>query len=254
MNGNPTRIPVLEDLDDLEGNGHIVLRKDKPNSAKYRIYLNEDDYTSTLFQELSSFKESYVGLIRASKNVFDVYEDKIRKADQEVHWPFIEKMLKPEEELLEGLFSIYIFVVKFYSVIKIFQWHRNLSDPELISNLHRMAFNALEEIQVKMFDLHKSLFIFGEYKDAEIFYGMFRHDDVPDLRFFSKIYRLFQRLDLEKEFEPLMDLLWKISYELIPFQGYREVLNLKNKDTGDWKTILTAYIRKFGLGRHTWMK
>lgn len=253
MNGDPTRIPILNDLKDLEREGLIVLRKDKPNSAFYRIYLNEDDPKSSLFQELSSFKEYFVRLLQASIKVFDEYENEIKNLDQEVHWPVVRRIIKHEDELLRGFFTIYIFMVKLYSVVRIFQWHKNISDPEVISNLYLMAFDTLEEIQVKVFELQKTLFVFGEYKDNEIFSQMFGHGDEPNLPFFSKIYGIFQRYNLGKEFEPLMNILWSISLELIPFQDYRQVLKLKNKDRRDWKSILIDYRMKFNHGRQSWM-
>lgn len=74
MKGDPSRLTVLNMLDELKDECMIDLRTDKPNSQIYRIYPNENNLIVTISNELEEFETAFVKLLEKSK-------ERIKKKD-----------------------------------------------------------------------------------------------------------------------------------------------------------------------------
>ena len=59
MKGDPSRITVLNILNELEEEGWIIARKDKPNSQIYKLYANDKNLLVSLDQELEELREGF---------------------------------------------------------------------------------------------------------------------------------------------------------------------------------------------------
>jgi hypothetical protein len=66
MKGDPSRITILNILDELKEDDLIVLRKDKPNSQIYRIYPNNKNALVSVSRELNDFEQAYVAFLKKS--------------------------------------------------------------------------------------------------------------------------------------------------------------------------------------------
>jgi hypothetical protein len=240
MKGNPSRLTVLNHINHLQERNVIVLRKDKPNSQIYRIYVNQDDIKTSIYLELSQFKTSYFKLLDAALAQFDLIESRFRGLDEDVQWPWIRKCLKEEEYLLRPLIEIYILILNIYTVVKIFQWNKEVSSKETMSEIFLITHKLLQEIQQKLFDTSKKLYVFRNYDEREMSFDLINYNIRPELKSLARMLRAFQFYDLEREFEPVMEILWKMTSHLISFEDY-PFLHLKKKEKDDWRIVLSRY-------------
>jgi hypothetical protein len=75
MKGDPSRMTVLNILDELEYEGWIIARKDKPNSQIYKLYANDANLLVSLDRELDELENAFMQL---SYRLKEVYEDGMR--------------------------------------------------------------------------------------------------------------------------------------------------------------------------------
>lgn len=97
MKGDPSRITVLNILDELEDEKMIVMRTDKPNSQIYRIYSNENNILVTISNELEEFEIAYSKLLDKSKEKLqtkDVFLENLKKLSihelNQDEWSYID--------------------------------------------------------------------------------------------------------------------------------------------------------------------
>lgn len=237
MKGNPSRITVLNHIRSLAEDHTIVLVKDKPNSPIYQIYVNEDDIKASLYVELAQIKASYSNLLDASLLQLESIEAKFRGLDEDVQWPWIRKCLKDEENLLTPLLQIYILILNVFAVVKTYQWHKEISNKETISDMYMLVHRFLQEMQEKLFVTTKQLYLFRNYDENEMSFDLLDYNIRPDLKSFSRMLETFQSWQLEREFSPVMGILWKMTYKSISLDNY-PFLKLKKKERTDWRKIL----------------
>ena len=235
-----SRIPVLNSIDYLEAEELIIARMDKPNSQRYRLYINQGNMRAKLIKDLNTFKRCFIHLLDISQKQFDRWEIKIRKLDPGFYWDYMRKIMLIEENLLSGLFSIYLFVVNTFTIVGIVKWLNKTRDSEILSNMYFIIFQTMEHIQIRLHDLVSSLYAFGDETKEEIVTFMPKYSPKPDLKFFAYLLDLSKEYKLQEAMPPVIDILWKISLDLIPFSEYEDKIRLI-KDKTDWKKILSMY-------------
>ena len=65
------RIATLAHIDWLESKKMIICQLENPNSQIYKIYINKDNRLSSVLVELEEFKEAYLNLLEASRNIIN---------------------------------------------------------------------------------------------------------------------------------------------------------------------------------------
>src|SRR3954449_2872259 len=63
MAGNPTRITVLDAINDLEKKHLILTKKDKPNSQIYKIFTSSETVVGESMNNLLEMKEALLNLL-----------------------------------------------------------------------------------------------------------------------------------------------------------------------------------------------
>ncbi|MBV9178217.1 MAG: hypothetical protein JO297_14395 [Nitrososphaeraceae archaeon] len=133
MNGNPSRITVLNILDRLEYEGMIIARKEKENSQVYQLFINNENVIIPKKQLLDDFKNSYLELVDKSKEKIDP------KADN--------------TNLINSLLWLYEHFVGMCIFATLFTWAQKINDKQDLNKLSTMAFNNLQEMQSKLIDV-----------------------------------------------------------------------------------------------------
>lgn len=145
-----------------------------------------------------------------------------------------------EEDLLAGLFSIYLFVLNTFTIVGIVKWLKKIHDSEILSNMYFIIFQTMQHIQIRLHDLVSSLYAFDADTKEEIVTFMPKYSAKPDLKFFAGLLDFSKQYKLQEAMSPVIDILWKISLDLIPFSDYEDKIRL-SKDKTDWKNILSMY-------------
>jgi hypothetical protein len=134
MKGDPSRITVLNTLNELEEEGWIIARKEKPNSQIYKLYANDKNLLVSLDQELEELEKAFTQflcklkeILEADKKFFKSHlvKDRIRLLHLEY------KSFNRTEKELEKIYSI----LDNYNqvLIKPYTPNPNMPEPELVS-------------------------------------------------------------------------------------------------------------------------
>src|SRR6266571_4178586 len=83
LKGNPSRITILNILEELKGNEMLVERKDKPNSQLIHLYINNENLLVSVSKELDDFEKALISLLEKTKVKFD-NEYTIGKSDSKL--------------------------------------------------------------------------------------------------------------------------------------------------------------------------
>src|SRR5919197_1878913 len=67
MDGNPSRITVLNILDCLEASKLIIAKKKKTNSQIYNLYINNENFLISEKQRLDDLKNGFLHLLEKAK-------------------------------------------------------------------------------------------------------------------------------------------------------------------------------------------
>ena len=92
----------------------------------------------------------------------------------------MRKIMLIEENLLSGLFSIYLFVVNTFTIVGIVKWLNKTRDSEILSNMYFIIFQTMEHIQIRLHGLVSSLYAFGDETKDEIVTFMPKSSAKPD--------------------------------------------------------------------------
>jgi predicted transcriptional regulator len=221
---NYSRMPVLNTINKLLENGLIIKEKDKNRKRTYHLFVNYQNIVTSLREELGAFKYFYFELL-----------------DQAI--PVINNLLKDEGEegkyfqywnLLNALIYPYKYLCIMYITSDIFLWHRRPLDNDTLHRKFEIFLKTIKKIHSKLLKI---------WPDSE------SESIVSPILFsssfgFSKSYieemlERFEEYGLGDSAEPVLDVLWKISYPILPLvdpSSYNE--HLKNGTLKDWRAVL----------------
>jgi hypothetical protein len=105
-----------------------------------------------------------------------------------------------------------------------------------------MANKFLQDIQKKLFDTTKKLYVFRKYNENDMNLDLLNYNIEPNVETFSRMLRIFQKWELEREFFPIMELLWKMTVKSIEPDDY-PYLKLEEAEKSNWRVILSRHPR-----------
>jgi hypothetical protein len=237
MNGDPSRITVLKILDKLEQYELIISTKDKPNSQRLHLYINKEDVFVSVSQDLEEFK-----------NTFFVLLDKT--VERARHIPARDDKIGIFSMLYDDFLIFYYHILGLHITYGLRKWPNEIKDHETASRLYTVIFSRMLEIQTKIFDIQNM--ISNEIYHDEIMYN--RMNSRPQKQFIISPYLLTpkfmaevtekaEKYGLTIEAEAVLDISWKIGYEiLVPDRDLTRVVT-QMKDKGipirlrDWRRI-----------------
>jgi predicted transcriptional regulator len=221
---NYSRMPVLNTINKLLENGLIIKEQDKNRKRTFHLFVNYQNIITSLKGELDAFKYFYFELL-----------------DQAI--PVINNLLKDEGEeikslqywnLLNALIYPYKYLCIMYITSDIFLWHRRPLDNDTLHRKFEIFLKTIKKIHSKLLKI---------WPDSE------SESIVSPILFsssfgFSKSYieemlERFEEYGLGDSVEPVLDVLWKISYPILPLvdpSSYNE--HFKNGTLKDWRAVL----------------
>lgn len=251
MNGNPSRITVLKILYKLEQYGSIVVTKDKPNSQIHHLFINKGDILISVIQNLNDFKKAFFILLDKT-----VERARLSSLDDIVT---ILSMLNRE------YIFFYYHVLWLYIMYGLSRWSKEITDRETINKLYVEIFSRIVDIQSKLFDVNEIINSINRH----VSYVYYEDDLVNSLPkwlsslslfsltpdFITQILEKSKKYGLDKEVESVLDVAWKIGYDIGPFDDsifgsileYKIKKGLKGSLFDDWRKVVRIW--KYELKR-----
>jgi hypothetical protein len=206
-----SRVPIFRILTELVKEGAVT--DEKVNRREHRYFLNDDNPLVSVPAELDQFKDYFFKLIDEVNRQFNTeIEEHLRENnvdDQE--W----KMLSPatkKSSILFCLLELYQHLVGMYILRSLTIWPKKIRDIETLTKLQTEVFNRFQEIQSKLTSQRFT-------PSDEVGVYDIATDSLFKLKRFTldRIANDLHRIGVDKQFEPVIDSLWKISNKSIPF-------------------------------------
>ena len=193
-----SRIPILNSINKLLEKGLIIKEENNNRKRTYHLFVNYQNIVTSLREELAAFKHFYFELL-----------------DQAI--PVINKLLKDESEevlqywnLLNALIYPYKYLCIMYITSDIFLWHKRPLDNDTLHRKFEIFFKTTKKIHNKLLEI---------WPDSEsesivsliLFSGSFGFSK----SYIEQMLERFEEYGLSDSAEPVLDVLWKISYPIL---------------------------------------
>jgi len=133
MKGDPSRITVLNTLNELEEEGWIIARKDKPNSQIYKLYANDKNLLVSLDQELDELEKAFTQFLCKTKELFEAHVKSIKSYPPKDRIRLLRLEYKKFNRAEKELKKIYRILENYNQVlIKPYTPNPNMPEPDLV--------------------------------------------------------------------------------------------------------------------------
>ncbi|MFY9794283.1 MAG: hypothetical protein WAK17_14175 [Candidatus Nitrosopolaris sp.] len=228
-----SRMTIVKSIDDLIEMRMLIVRPDDSNQHILHLYTNKEHVVLSLFNDLEFFKHVYFRLI-------DETIKKLKKLDRMSTDPGLYMEMW---HLIDLLLMPYKYLIIMYITSDLLLWQELPLDKVTLHNKFEIVYASMKEIHTK---LHESItpFITSEFhRDLHIeplnsSLHSVQHGSSPE-HILSFLHD-YEEYRLSAFAEPVLDILWKISYPVLPnidplyASQDREALK-------DWRNIISGY-------------
>jgi hypothetical protein len=229
MNGNPSRITVLNILGRLEKEERITARRPKPNSQIYELFVNEKNLVASLTLNITEFEKAFFILLDSVNQKFSEREANLDinnndNTDSIDDTDISElKYIREKYRIIESLITLYRHYLGMYFLHATFKWSK-IADKQTLDKLHRLFYNSIEKAQRRLFDIKIGADRSHLISDP-ITYNLFelKPDKLDDF------FKYFQGFGLTDQADKVLNNLWDMSSNFVLPTFYIHYMQQKNK-------------------------
>lgn len=218
-----SRIPIIHTINSLIEKGLIIKEQDKNRKRTYHLFVNYQNIVTSLKEELDAFKYFYFELL---DQAIPVMKNLLKDEDKEVlqYWNLLNVLIYP-----------YKYLCIMYITSDVFLWHKRPLDNDTLHRKFEIFFKTTKKIHNKLLE------IWPDSESESIVVNLFLFNSLSGFSksYIEEILERFEEYGLSDSAEPVLDVLWKISYPILPLvdpSSYNE--HFKNGTLKDWRAVL----------------
>jgi hypothetical protein len=211
----------------------IVVRPDNSNSRVHHVYVNKENLLASTIIDLDDFKDALFVLLDKAKGIQKKLGSEAKRNNGD--YSIERKIYELEYIISSSIFDIYKYFFDTYILHSLFKWPEATKDKEILNKLNTTFFVNMQEIQSKISEA-MSIVVRPSHREKEFIRLMNSRLSISG---FEDMLSTFQFIGLRKEFEPIMDRLWKTSFDYIDFERKRK------RDSKDWRNALQGNKARF---------
>jgi hypothetical protein len=201
LDGKYSRVTVFNTIKELDDYDMIIVRKDKPNSQIHKLFINDKDLFASLIQDLDAFEKAYFPLLKKAETKFKTSKEKETK----------------KQPLLIHIFSLYEGLIQIYMVHALTIWPKKTADKEILTRLYTTLFSRSAKMQLKLLNSFPLVSEGVEYEYAVPISKNMAMRSLAFLRNLQSLIDYCKEYALVKEAEDVLDIIWKVSFDLFSF-------------------------------------
>jgi hypothetical protein len=236
------REKVFKILGELKKVGMISEEKDERDRRKKKLFLTNDHPLVSIPSELNNFETNFMQLVQKS-----IYEFKLRYAKVINRYPKLTQRISELSDIYQLVrLPLHIFhdISNLFNISSIYCWSQ-IRDDNTLNALHIITYRKLLNIQMNLFRVLTQLEKTTQDSAKTILKSVFIDrlldtDRVSSYKDKIELYfSTFARFGLGKYIKPILDLLWKLTYDHrdLLYMG-TEQLDIKYED--GWKGLITS--------------
>ena len=219
-----SRIPILDTTNALIEKGLVVPKQDKIKKRAYHLYVNYQNTIVSLKQDLEAFNSFYNQLI----DCVDLTIKNLFLKDQKN-----KMMVFKACDLLKALIGPYKYLCILYTTSDIFLWHKRPLDDDTLHRRFAIFLQTTKQIHAKL------LKMWPDFESESIVSQILNNSSFTfDELYIVYMLKTFEEYGLCEWSEPVLDMLWKISYPILPLINPSYKKYLENGILQDWRKVL----------------
>ncbi|MGH9985666.1 MAG: hypothetical protein ACRD8W_17110 [Nitrososphaeraceae archaeon] len=225
-----SRVKIFSLVNELVKEGSVEKVQERVNSRSHRLYVDSSNLLITVPRELDEFESNYMNLIEESLQKIIIRND---DPDTTEYVPGV----------LYALFEIFFVMVDCYLAKVVLVWPNTVSDKETLEKLLRLVFGRITKLQITLYEFKTNYHYSSPHPSipsrdlAEVILDETIDQRLGNLRkLIADNLSTFFSTGLIKEFDSIIDSLWKISADFHLPKDWRNLLDL------DWVLKKTIFI------------
>jgi hypothetical protein len=235
-----SRMTIVKSIKHLIEMRMLIVRRDDSNQHIQHLYTNNEDVVLALIDDLEFFKQVYFRLIdEAAKKLKELWSKYVKEVAPRRRTNIWWDML----HLRGGLLMPYKNLIMMYITSDLLLYPERPLDKKTLRSKFALIADRMKEIQTKLhesiIDLYSSDFYEFNFREP---YAAFDNVDMPfylesglNREHLVSFLRNYSAVRLGAFAEPVLDILWKISYPVPkndPFCDHPETLK-------DWRNVIS---------------
>jgi hypothetical protein len=239
-----SRDTVRNILYEFEDNNLIVLKKDKPNSQIYHIYINYENELASVLDYSERIKSTYFALLGSVKERFHEITSELENLDRSNYkW---NSKYRSGTELLKGLFYINKYLIDVCIVLQLFDHQEKVKDNETLMKIQFAINSAIYQIQIRLLDTISKYSMWLHGRGMPILArSVFLNPITIDIESLYLLKVIFYNNGLATSFDPVMDFMWEAGCK---FADLRECVGFERfgmsqrfEDLNGWRGVLVEF-------------
>lgn len=240
-----SRMTIMKAINDLIEMKMLIVRPDDSNQHIQHLYTNNEHIVLALINDLESFKLVYFRLIdETSKKLQELwikFGKKVSLRQYDDVGP-TSPLWKNMWDLLEALLMPYKNLIMMYITSELVLWQERPVDKETMRNKFAIVASSMIEIQTKLHQSITNLFSTQSYRIkylAPLNSSLYSSESGLSCQHIISFLRKYGLFKLGAFVEPVLDILWKISYPVLP-QIDRFYTSVDPEKLKDWRNIIAG--------------
>jgi hypothetical protein len=236
FHGEMARVPVYRTLDRLVKYGIVNDKLDHLNRQTHRLAVNYESIYFQSIQELDEFKNAFFALI--DRTAVEYNRSKVSAMRE-----------KEFSQLYSELILIYFHVLGTYITYAILKWPKKIKDKDVLTKLYSTVFSRMVEILTRFSEslqVSYGLPKFGRATIKDAFSPILQTFVITTFLLrtakLKQVYESGQKHKIAKEVESVLDIVWKISFDVYPYSDLDIKLTPQQlEELKDWRKALRYY-------------
>jgi DNA-binding MarR family transcriptional regulator len=225
--GKYSRVPIFNSINKLVRDGLILIEEDEVNSRIHHLYVNNQNILISLIGDLDYFKAAYFNLIQKAKPILKAL---FRSRDSELYckaWDLLIALMEP-----------YKCLIVMYSVSDLVLWRTRPLDNETLLRKFAIIFTNMQEIFPKLYEIMPN----KQFKpDRELLRKILFDVSIGfNPGTIITMLTTFEEHGLSYAAEPVIDLLWKMSYPIRPLLNSPYNTDKEDVLIDDWRKVMSG--------------
>jgi len=224
-----SRMTIVHAIEALIEMRMLIVKHDL-NQHIQPLYINNEHAVLSLFYDLELFKQVYFRLVDETiKKLTNTNKKLPKKSDIGRHfrgslmWDPLEALLLPYKYLM-------------YVTPDLFLWQERPLDKDTLHNKFAVVYDSLKEIHTK---LHESIIpLFRDLQQEPLNSSLYQIQSGLSPEQIITFLRIFESFGLVTSVEPVLDVMWKISY---PVLSHASIEKSRKDALKDWRNVISGY-------------
>jgi hypothetical protein len=221
-----SRITTLKVINGLLRNGTIIKQENNKSKKRiYALYVNYQDVVISLREDLKLFEHFYSELLDHArpiiKKLLSEYKDNKDKKSE-------------FDNLIEAIIGPYKYLCIMYITSDLFLWNRRPLDNDTLHRKFAILFETVKKIHLELVKI-----VPGDKSEQLVRQLLFDRSYGFNESHIMLMLTTFKEYGLSQDAEAVVDILWKISYPILPviYPSHYEK-RLKDGTLKDWRKLL----------------